>query len=131
MDNFEKALEADISRLAEEVRSTRELPEMIDASEVQIVKEAMKALPQKPGQPTVQVVTPDPAGMSSVLPAYAKDASPETKFEIEYLVDVAFREGIGKALSQAQESSPYVEDAVRDVLAGKLYPELQKRGIVK
>jgi hypothetical protein len=132
MDQFEKTLESDITHLAEQVKNIRELPEMKNASEAEILKEAMKVFPrpgeEKQPQSTTGPATDDVAG---VLPAYAQNAAPETKLEIEYLIDVAFQHGLTKALADAKKSSPFVEDAVRDALAGKLYPELQKRGILK
>jgi LPS O-antigen subunit length determinant protein (WzzB/FepE family) len=133
MDTFEKNLEADIAQLAERVKNLREVPEMKNASEAEILKEAMKVFP-RPGAEKPPVPTPtQPANQvaNTVLPDYAANASPEVKLEIEYLIDVAFRHGIDKALAEAQKSSPFVEDAVRDALAGKLYPTLQERGIVK
>ena len=133
MDQFERALESDIVQLAEQVKNIRELPEMKNASEAEILKEAIRVFP-RPGAEhapmPVPQTQPDPVA-TSVLPAYAQNAAPEAKLEIEYLVDVAFRHGIVKALDEAKKSSPFVEDAVRDALAGNLYPELQKRGIVK
>jgi hypothetical protein len=134
MDQFEKNLESDIVHLAEQVKSIRELPEMKNASEAEILKEAMKVFPrpgaekQPPMPPASSATTSDASG---VLPIYAQNAAPETKLEIEYLIDIAFRSGLSRALSDAKKSSPFVEDAVRDALAGKLYPELQKRGILK
>jgi len=65
------------------------------------------------------------------LPAYVDSASPEVKLEIEYLLDVALKQGIGKALAESQKSPYFVQDAFHDALAGALYPELQQRGIVK
>ena len=135
MDQFEKNLEADIVHLAGQVKNIRELPEMKNASEVEILKEAMKVFPRPGSEKQPQVGTSaSPAAddvSTSVLPAYAQNAAPETKLEIEYLIDVAFQRGVEKALADAKKSSPFVEDAVRDALAGKLYPELQKRGILK
>ncbi len=106
---------------------------MKNASESELIKEAMKVFP-RPGAEKVPVPTPqsqpDPVA-TTVLPSYAVNAAPEVKLEIEYLVDVAFKHGIEKALSDAKKSSPFVEDAVRDALAGKLYPMLQERGLMR
>jgi hypothetical protein len=71
------------------------------------------------------------ASPTSPLPDYAQNAPAEVKLEIEYLMDVALRQGLGKALSEAQKSPYFVQDALHDALAGRLYPELQKRGVVK
>ena len=133
MDTFEKALESDIVQLAEQVKNIRELPEMKNATEAEILKEAMRVFP-RPGAekvpPPLPPTTPDPVAQT-VLPNYALNAAPEVKLEIEYLIDVAFKHGLVKAIDEAKKSSPFVEDALRDALAGKLYPELQKRGILK
>jgi len=68
---------------------------------------------------------------SGLLPQYAQSAPAETRLEVEYLLDVAFHHGIAKANTEAMKSSPFVIDAFHDALVGKLYPELQKRGILK
>jgi hypothetical protein len=41
------------------------------------------------------------------------------------------RKGIGSALTESAKSPYFVQDAFHDALAGKLYPELQKRGMIK
>jgi len=46
-------------------------------------------------------------------------------------MDVALKQGLEKALAEARKSPYFVQDALHDALAGRLYPELQKRGIVK
>ena len=48
-----------------------------------------------------------------------------------FLLDLAFHHGIEKANSEAKKSSPFIVDAFHDALVTKLYPELQKRGIVE
>src|SRR5262249_44429545 len=106
----------------------REHPEFQNASERALVKESIKAFPALPAnQSAAQAPTPS----RSPLPSYADASSPEVKLEIEYLIDTAFRHGIGKALEESKKSPYFVQDAFHDALAGKLYPELQKRGIVK
>lgn len=124
---FEQVLESDIRRLAEEVKRHRENPETRSAGEVELLKRSIQSItktaPPSPAQPS--------PGRASPLPDYAQSASPETKLEIEYLLDLAFREGIEKATAEAKKSNPFVLDAFHDALAGKLYPEFQKRGILK
>ena len=39
--------------------------------------------------------------------------------------------GIEKAAAEAKKSNPYVLDAFHDALVEKLYPELQRRGVLK
>ena len=138
--SFEQSLETDIQRLATEIRTQQERPEMKDAAEQQLVKEAIRAFPESKNQPqgtagTPAIPTPTDAQQagnpSSPLPAYAQNAPAEVKLEIEYLLDVALKKGIGTALTESQKSPAFVQDAFHDALAGRLYPELQKRGIVK
>jgi hypothetical protein len=138
--SFEKVLEADLARLATEIRNQRARPELKDANEKELVKEAIRAFPQLekgsegvPEAPPTESASRGAAGstVESTLPAYAQDAPPEVKLEIEYLLDVALRHGLSKALTEARKSPYFVQDTFHDALAGKLYPELQKRGIVK
>jgi hypothetical protein len=68
---------------------------------------------------------------NSPLPAYAQSAAPEIRLEIEYLLDIALHKGIGIALSESAKSPYFVQDAFHDALAGRLYLELQKRGLMK
>ena len=102
-------------------------------------KEAIRAFPNlKPsiggdGAGPTAVAAPQGAtsGTRNPLPDYAQKRRPEVKLEIEYLLDLALQHGIGKAISESEKSPYFVQDAFHDSLAGKLYPELQKRGIVK
>lgn len=134
---FEYAvLEADMKRLAEQVKAERERPAGETKTEHELVREAIRAFPNLQGnqnkipQPAPQT-TPASDSSQSPLPDYAKDAPAEVKLEIEYLCDIALRKGIAAAISESEKSPYFVQDAFHDSLAGKLYPELQKRGIVK
>lgn len=120
-----EVLEADIKRLAEEIQKNRERPESRDLGGKEVLKQALGSLaPPSPASPP----TPPAAGP---LPDYAAGQPAEVRLEIEYLLDVAFHKGIEKAEAEARRSPPFVLDAFRDALAGKLYPELQRRGILK
>ena len=46
-------------------------------------------------------------------------------------MSIALTQGLDKALAESRKSPYFVQDALHDALAGRLYPELQKRGIVK
>jgi hypothetical protein len=123
--NFEQVLETDIQKLAIEVQKHRESPEMKSASDMEILKQAIKSVvPSPASQPTSQT-------SNSPLPAYAQNAPTDTKLEIEYLLDLALKNGIQKAVHEAAKSNPFVLDAFHDALVEKLYPELQRRGIMK
>ncbi len=135
---FEHALEADMQKLAEEIRKQRERPEMAGVGEKELLKEAIRAFPDLekspegvPRPPAPPPPPPAAASPQSPLPAYAQNAPAEVKLEIEYLLDVAFRQGLSKAFAEAQKSPYFVLDAFHDALAGRLYPELQKRGMMK
>lgn len=130
--SFEHALEMDMQQLALEIKKNREQPELKNAGEREIVKEAIRAFPPLNNlAPATPATSAAAAQANSPLPAYAQNAPAEVRLEIEFLLDLAFREGIGKAAAEAQKSPYFVQDAFHDALAGKLYPELQRRGIVQ
>lgn len=123
--NFEHAaLEADIKRLANEVMRHREQPENLNTNDRELLKRSIKE-----SRPSENAGSPPPS--SSPLPQYAKDAPAETKLEIEYLLDLALHEGVQKANNAARNSNPFVVDAFHDALTDKMYPELQRRGLLK
>lgn len=124
-----ETLEADIKALAEEVRLHREKSESKNFGDKELLKMAIRSLPPAGGKSQTD---DKPAGASkSPLPDYARSAPADVKLEVEYLLDLAFHKGIGLAISEAKKSSDFVQDVFHDALAGKLYPELQKRGILK
>lgn len=127
------ALEQDIERLSVEVQNYRDKPEMKDASEQELLKEAIRAFPkiENTNNASQANVAQPQSSNSSFLPNYAEDAPVETKLEIEYLIDCVFKDGLQKALKEANNSPFFVQDAFHDALVKRLYPELKKRGIVK
>ena len=128
-----------MQRLAAEIKNQRERPEMMNAGEKELVKEAIRAFPGIEKGPNAAPLplaassanTAANAAEQSPLPAYAENAPAEVKLEIEYLLDLALRQGLGKAFAEAQKSPYFVLDTFHDALAGRLYPELQRRGFVK
>jgi len=135
--SFESALEVDMKVLAAEIHRTQEMKDMKNAEGVDAVKEAIRAFPQFNHERPDGNGVPAPAAAAgqqfsnSPLPAYAQTAAPEIRLEIEYLLDIALQKGIGAALTESAKSPYFVQDAFHDALAGRLYPELQKRGVVK
>lgn len=126
LDFEHEILEADIQRLAQEIKAHKERPESKNLGDQEILKAAIQSLAaESQTTPTIQQQTLSP------LPDYAQNASAETKLEIEYLLDIAFHRGIAKANAEAKKSNAFVLDAFHDALAGKLYPEFQKRGLLK
>ncbi len=131
MDQFQfehEALEADIKALAQEVGKQKELPENKSVGGQELLKKAIQSLPPVGTAPPVEANEPP---RKNPLPDYAQSAPAEVKLEIEYLLDLAFHAGIPKAAAEARKSPDFVQDAFHDALAGKLYPEFQKRGILK
>lgn len=122
--NFEQVLEADMRRLAAEVKLHREAPENKEVGDREIIKKSLQSISQNSRSSQNDV-------SQSPLPNYISEASSETKLEVEYLLDLVFHKGLEAAFKEAQKSNPFVLDAFHDALAGKLYPELQKRGILK
>ena len=119
--------------LAAEIHRTQEIKDVKNAEGLDAVKEAIRAFPKLDHEPGNGVPVPPapPGNTNSPLPAYAQNAPAEIKLEIEYLLELAFRKGIAAAISESAKSPYFVQDAFHDALAGKLYPELQKRGVVK
>jgi len=112
-------------RLAQEVKKLREHPEHKNLDEKELLKKSLMAFVPPPDNPPAHI------GPTSPLPKDIQSASPETQLEIEYLLDLALHEGLHKAHKEALASNPFVLDAFHDMLVGKLYPELKRRGILK
>lgn len=121
--------EKDIQGVALELQKHQENPELKMVSGQELVKHSLQSYTGTAPQSASQA---NAGGADdSVLPKYAKDAPPETKLEVETLLGMAFREGIVKATQEASKSNPYVLDVFHDALAGNLYEELKKRGMVE
>jgi hypothetical protein len=134
--SFEHALEADMKILAAEIHRAQEMKDVKNAEGLDAVKEAIRVFPQFDHGSANGIPTSPPNSVAgqfsdSPLPAYAQTAAPEVRLEIEYLLDIALQKGIGPALTEAAKSPYFVQDAFHDALAGRLYPELKKRGMVK
>lgn len=126
-----EVLEADLGRLAEEVRMARERPEFKDQGDKEIIKQSLeRMMPNLSAQNRTSGGQPGDDS-SGILPPYAKDVSPETKLEIEYLLDLALHKGLDEANKAAAKSSPFVLDAFHDTLVLKFYSEMVRRGILK
>jgi hypothetical protein len=123
-----EAIEADIKKLAEEVKRLKIKAETNHLSEQEIIKKSLSAMvPIAQVQSQTQKKEPS----DKPIPKYAESFSPELQLEIEYLLHTAFTEGITKALADAQKSNnPAVLDAFHDALSGKLYEELKQRKIL-
>ncbi len=67
---------------------------------------------------------------SSVLPAYAASMPEELQLKVEKLVDMAWHKGIDAAILEARKSGAVVLDMLHDSLTGKIYEEMEKRGLL-
>jgi hypothetical protein len=121
-----EALEADLHYLAQEVKRYQEQPENRNVSEAELIK---RALQSKAATQTDEDTRTAPKDQSP-LPDYLKSESPETKLEVEYLLDLAFHKGVDKAIARAKGTTPFILDAFHDSLIQAVYPELKKRGLL-
>jgi hypothetical protein len=120
-------VESEIKRISAAILRERERPEGRGLTGPELVRQTVRSYT---GQPSVKPAEPPGQVIDDTLPEYAESAPPEAKREIEQYLQMAFKDGILKASSEAAKSSPFVLDAFHDALSGKLYEELKKRGIV-
>jgi len=120
-----QALENDMKRLVEEVGKHREVPENSSLGDEALLKRSVQSFTAMSNGPVA-----NPTNLQNPLPQYVEDASPEVKLEVEYLLDIAFHEGILKADREARKTSPFVLDAFHDALVKKLYPTLKEQGLL-
>jgi hypothetical protein len=127
--SIDEFLEEDMKKLAEEIKAIKIKAEKNHLDEMEVIKKSLAAftpIPQTTSQ--AQSQTQD---LTNPLPQYTNSFPPETKLEIEYLLDLAFHKGIGKALEEALKSkNPAIIDTFHDALVGKIYPELKKRNLI-
>ncbi|MCL5733662.1 MAG: hypothetical protein M1334_03315 [Patescibacteria group bacterium] len=124
-------LEADIGRLSSEIKKHYERPEAVNLSDREIIKKSLQSAYSQPVQPKAAPAGKQVLETESILPDYAKSAPEEIKMKIEKLVEMTFREGLGKATEEAKKQDPFILDAFHDSLVEKLYPILKQRGIIK
>lgn len=124
-------VEKEIQKISAEVLRERERPDSRGLTGSELVRRTVRSYV---GQPLAEPAEPAQSAewtTDNTLPEYAESAPPEVKGEVERFLGLAFREGILKASAEAAKASPFVLDTFHDALAGKLYEELKKRGIVE
>lgn len=127
-----EVVENEIKKISAEILREREKPESKNLTSKELIRQTMRSYVGV-GQPPAKSPEPARSGeeiIDNVLPKYAESAPPEIKEKIERFLEMAFREGILKASSEAAKSGPFVLDAFHDALSGKLYEELNKRGLL-
>ncbi|MEK7094178.1 MAG: hypothetical protein AAB903_02460 [Patescibacteria group bacterium] len=120
-----QALENDMKRLVEEVGKHRQDPETQHLREEALLKKSIQSFTSASNGPITT-----PTNLQNPLPQYIEDATPEVKLEVEYLLDIAFHQGILKADREARKTSPFVLDAFHDALVKKLYPKIKEQGLL-
>jgi len=126
------ALETDIERLSKEIIEKRNLLEHKNLSERELVKQILHPLMGQPldQQARTSVVQLTAPIEKTILPDYLKDSPEEVKLQVEELVDLVFRQGIMKAVKEAQKAGGFILDAFHDALTDKLHEELKKRKLI-
>lgn len=130
MEQFDQLLERDMAALEKELSVRQEARVAETTSGKEMLKQSLQAITGgKPAAaPAAQAA---PSDEDSLLPNYVKAAPAETKLAVEKLLESTIHKGIVAATEEAKKSNPYILDAFHDALVEKLYPELQKRGLVK
>ncbi len=123
--NFDSALEKDISYLSQEIKRRQETAPAPELSPREIVKSVIREKIQ--AQPS-----PANAGAAqpSVLPQYLQEESPEMRLKVEELVELAIHKGIDASIAEAKKHGPYVLDALHDTLTSKMYGELKSKKLI-
>lgn len=135
IQNFQENLEHDLRRLSAEIQKQKIEETAPPLPEREVVKRSLESISVTvlPPPLTTPLAPTSSQEASTNLPAYVQDVHAEDsiKHEIERLIDVAFGEGLEKALGEVKKHPPFVQDAFHDALVDKLLPELKKRGIIK
>jgi hypothetical protein len=120
-----QALEDDMKQLVAEVGKHKEAPESHGLGGEAILKKSVQSFAVLGNGPTAT-----PTDLQNPLPQYVDNASEEVKLEVEYLLDIAFHQGILKADREARKTNPFVLDAFHDALVKKLYPKMKADGVL-
>ena len=129
VDYFESpknpTIEKDLNRLSKEINRHYENEPKTQLSSREVLKKSIGSAYNIPvRQPTTQK-------QSSILPQYLENASLEDKAKVEKLINLAFHDGLEKAVNEAKKESPFILDAFHEVLVDKIYPLLKQRGDIK
>lgn len=129
-------LETDIEKISAEIAEKKKLLEHKDVSERELIKQSIKASVQVKQQLTTDKDKNEDKNTNfakNFLPDYFKDVKnlpPETKSQIELLIDLTLHQGIDKTVHRAQRFNPFIIDAFHDILTDKLHEELKKRNLL-
>lgn len=130
MEQFGQILEKDMAHLEREIAGLGEKQNAETISGKEMVRQSLQSMTGTPPAAASQAQTSS-TDEDALLPNYVKNASPEVKLQVEKLLETSMQKGIVAAAEEAKKGDPYVLDAFHDALVEKLYPELQKRGLVK
>lgn len=124
-----ESLEREIQELSTDLKnkSIAEKREAIKnslADKIELSNSSNVAVSSSPAQSATN------ANASSILPPYAANMPEELQLKVEKLVDLAWHKGIDVAIADARKGGPIVLDMLHDSLTGKIYDEMEKRGLL-
>lgn len=138
--NFSENLEESFSKLGAEIKRNIQKEEFKDKPIEKVIKYTLENYPFPEKSQTKEStkgsgnVTQNGAvvtNASKFLPSYMDTQDEKVKKVVENLVDLVFKEGLEKALSEIRFYPPFIVDAFHDALIDKIIPELKKRGVIK
>ncbi len=124
-----ESLEKEIQELSVNLKN-KSIAEKRDAIKVSLAEKIGLNNSSSAQAPSVPVQSATTAHSSSILPPYATNLPEELQLEVEKLVDLAWHKGIDVAIASARQSGPMVLDMLHDSLTGKIYDEMEKRGLL-
>jgi hypothetical protein len=147
-ENFDQnIIEAEIAQLSKEIEDKRRQLESQrgitgeSTGDKELVRAVMaeKIFPAQPSsapaatQTTAAqaIVPPPPPPKPAAGVSYLDSLDANAVETVNMLINKAFSGGLTKAISKAQEETPYILDAFHDALTDKLYEELKSRKLVK
>lgn len=130
--NFDQILERDILSLQKELDARMEPRETEKLPGREVLKESLQSLGgTQPASAAAQKTSTSDEDEKVLLPSYLRAAPKDIKLSVERLLELSIHKGVVPALKEAKKGDAYILDAFHDALVERLYPELQKRGLVK
>ena len=126
--NPHESLEREIRELSSDIKN-KSIAEKREVIKNSLVEKIGLGVSSSNTQASSQQQVPAPY-VSSILPQYTANLPEELKLKVEKLVDLAWHNGIDAAIIEARKNDPMVLDMLHDSLAGKIYEEMEKRGLL-
>lgn len=126
----EKPKEADLERLAREVKEVQKQPAYEQATPQEVIKESLKAFGAG-SAPATDDDTAKPQEDEALLPEYMKTEERVVTEELAALVQLSINDGFEAGIKEARKHGGFMVDAVHDALVERVYPELKRMGILE